>query len=152
MKQYPPWADRVGLAYMQNMWVRNPESVRAAIERYGEGYRVRLIEKLLFMGCLTGRRLKASFGAGLLSVIQWEEASREIAGDAKTICAPDFEHINETLSAYQPTVVLTFGKVASDAVRLCWSGPLIQCVHPAARGADTMAKLQSAAAEFRKFV
>lgn len=135
---------------MQNMWVRDPQRVREQIARYGEGYRVRLIERLLFAGCLSGQRLKAAFGE-LLRSIQWEEASREIAGDAKTICEPDMTHICETLDAYKPVVVLTFGRVASEAVSACWDGPLIQCCHPAARQPDTIEKLNAAAREYAQW-
>lgn len=142
------WLGRVGLAYMQNMWVRDPQRMRDMIARYGEGYRVRMIERLLFAGCLSGQRLRSAFGDELLRTIQWEEASREIAGDPKTICDPDPEHIRETLDAYKPSVVLTFGRVASDAVSALWDGPIIKCCHPAARQPDTIAKLNAAALEY----
>lgn len=146
------WLGRVGLAYMQNMWSRDPQRMRDHITRYGEGYRVRMIEKLLFAGCVSGRRLRSAFGDELLRTIQWEEASREIAGDSKTICPPDPEHIRETLDAYKPSVVLTFGRVASDAVGAIWHGPIIRCCHPAARQPETIAKLNAAAREYSTLV
>jgi hypothetical protein len=143
---------RVGLAFLQNMWVRDPQRVRDAIERYGEQYRMRVIHHSLFAGCLTGRRIHAAFGDELIKTITWEEASREIAGDSKTICTPDPEHIADKLEAYSPEVVITFGAVSFEAVKPLWSGPIIRAPHPAARQPETIAKLKAAASEYAKIV
>ena len=70
------------LAFLQNMWVRDPERVKRDIARYGEECRLTYIEYCLFAGCLTGRRLRQAFGEDLLDRIVWEESTREIAGNA----------------------------------------------------------------------
>jgi hypothetical protein len=142
----------VGVAFLQNMWVRDPERAKALIERHGEDYRIRLMHMSLFSGCLTGRRIKAAFGDELLKTIYFEEASREIAGDSKTICAPDPDHIRKVLEQRKPSVVITFGRVAFDAVSQQWKGALIRCPHPAARQADTLSKLNLAAFDYVRYV
>src|SRR4051812_46598313 len=108
------------VAFMQNMWVRDPERVKQFIaahpEPTRERYRRLLIARLLFMGCLTGRRLQAAFGDVCDSIV-WEESTREIAGDPKTIFPPDLIHIRQVLAECEPSVVLTFGKIAWNAVK-----------------------------------
>lgn len=142
----------IALAFLQNMWVRDPDRVRALIEKHGEEYRTRFMRQALFAGCLTGRRIKAAFGDELLRTIHFEEASREIAGDSKTICPPDPDHIRKALALHQPRIVLTFGKVASDAVAPLWTGRLIQIPHPAARHPATVTRLRAAALAYAQFV
>jgi len=137
------------VAFLQNMWVKNPERVRADIQRHGEGFRLRFMKYALFAGCVTGRRLKAAFG-DLCDEIVWEETTREIAGDPKTIFPAQPDHIRAVLEKYKPDVVLTFGAIARLVVLPLWSGRLIAAPHPAARQPDTIAKLQAAAAELRK--
>lgn len=133
------------LAFLQNMWVRDPDRVRALIEKYGERYRDRLIHFALFNGCLTGRRLKAAFGARLCSEIIWEEASPEIACEASGCPPADPAHIRAALERHSPDVVLCFGKIATDAVRPLWKGALIIAPHPAARSVLTFPQLTEAA-------
>lgn len=142
---------------MQNMWVRDPERVKAMIERDGERLRLALIERFLFAGCLTGRRLKAAFGADVCGEIVWEESTREIAGDPKTIFPPDHMHMVDCIKTYKPNVILTFGVIARDALHYVESnhGSLfaevvaIASPHPAARQPDTIAKLKRAAEDLR---
>lgn len=136
------------VAFLQNMWVKNPERVRWMIAQNGERYRRRLIEMLLFAGCLTGRRLRAAFGDELLAGIVWEETTRQIAGDPKTIFPTDLEHICGVLAEEKPDVVLTFGKIAYAAVAPVWTGGLIAAPHPAARQADVVFRLTEAADRF----
>ncbi len=75
----------------------------------------------------------------------------------------DPEHIKDCLEKYQPRVVLTFGKVATDAVRPIWEecnrsswarqgDLLLICPHPAARNPKAIAKLWQAAEKFKKLV
>lgn len=138
------------LAFLQNLWVKEPERARAILERESEEFRVQFIRRLLFHGGLTGKRIQQCFG-DLTSIIIFEEATREISGDSKTICPPDPRHIAGCLDRYRPVVVLTFGKVASDAVAPLWKGRLLVCPHPAARQRDTVTKLQAAAEELTEW-
>lgn len=131
------------VAFMQNQWVRDPERVKALIARHGEPYRRRLIATALFAGCLSGRRLKAAFGDACRRIV-WEESTREIAGDPRTVFPADPVHIQAVIAEIKPTVVLTFGRIAGAAVVPLWTGNLIASPHPAARQADTMERLRYA--------
>lgn len=137
------------VAFLQNMWVRHPERVKRAIEKDGEEFRLKFMRFALFRGCLTGRRLKAAFSEQLCDEIIWEETTREIAGDPKTIFPAQPEHIKDVLEKFQPDVVLTFGKIAEEAVKPLCSDKVICSPHPAARQPDTIQKLKNAAALVR---
>ncbi len=152
------------LCFLQNLWVKDPERVRKMIAQHeaSEEFRLILIRQLLFYGGLTGRRIKACFGDMLLHMI-FEETTREIAGDAKTVLPPDPEHIRACLEKYKPKMVVTFGKVAEKSVLPLWQnssrvqsgtgwGSFIACPHPAARQKDTVTKLQTAAVQIRRLI
>jgi hypothetical protein len=140
------------VAFLQNMWVRDPDRVRSDIAKYGEQHRLRLIQYCLFAGCLTGRRLKTAFGDELLEQIIWEESTREIAGNSRHVFPPDFVHIQAVLAEIKPRVVIAFGRIAGDAVKKVWNGPLVCCSHPAARQADTVGRLHTASVELKTFL
>jgi hypothetical protein len=139
------------VAFLQNMWVRDPDRLKRAIERDGEELRIRMMEYALFAGCVTGRRLKSAFGE-LVEDIVWEETTREIADNPKTIFPAQPEHIKAVLEKYQPDVVLTFGKIAADAVKPLWSGRIICAPHPAARQSDVPTRLLAAASELKSML
>lgn len=142
------------VAFLQNMWVRDPERVRRMISDAqrrngsGEDVRQRFLAYSLFAGCLTGRRLRAAFGEELCAEIIWEETTREIADNPKTIFPADPGHIQTVLARYRPGMVLAFGKIAMSAVSPFYNGlewDMITAPHPAARQADVLAKLKKAA-------
>lgn len=147
------------LAIMQNMWVREPDRMRKAFETHGEEFRLRFIKYALFAGCLTGRRIRGAFGDDLVDKIIWEESTREIAGDAKTVFPPALEHIRNIIVKYQPLIVIAFGKIAAEATFqvLQKNGitkphmlKFVTCPHPAARQPDTMERLREAAEKVRR--
>lgn len=144
----------VVVAFMQNMWLRNPERFKQRLARMPwherDDYRLQFIRRALFAGCLSGRRLKAAFGEICAEII-WEEASPEIADNPKTICLPVPRHIECVLEHHNPDIVITFGKLAGDAVEKLWPAKLIRVCHPAARQPDTIQKLKAAADELRTF-
>ncbi len=141
------------LAFLQNMWVRDPERIKRDIAKYGEELRMRYIEYALFAGCKTGRMLKKAFGEELIEQITFEETTREIAGDPKTIFPADLAHIRQCLEHHKPRVVLTFGQIAHDAVQPL-VGPIrhIHAHHPASRHPGSFNTLMLAAADLRKFL
>lgn len=62
-------------------------------------------------------------------------------------------HINQTLIYHAPAIVITFGKVAGDAVAPLWNETeFIRAPHPAARQPDTRAKLEAARDRLVKLV
>lgn len=135
------------VAFMQNMWVKNPAFWRAAIAQAAdpEKHRRAVIRRLLFYKCITGRRLMAALGEWCDCIV-WEESTREIAGDPKTIFPAQPEHIRTVLEELAPAAVLTFGKIAAAAVEPLWPGLLFKAPHPAARQATVPAELQRVAA------
>jgi len=137
------------VAFLQNMWVRDPERVRKQIERHGDPYRLRFMAHVLFAGCMTGRRLRRTFGDELIEQILWEETTREIGGNPHKIFPPQRDHIRQVLADHKPRVVLTFGRIAADALRPLWDGVLIAAPHPCARLTDGTAQLQNAATQLR---
>ncbi len=143
------------LAFLQNLWVKDPEGWKDIVN--DETRRVGIIRHLLLdYGCLTGRRIKACFD-GLLDHMIFEEASRIIAGDSRTICPPDQEHIKACIEKYKPKVIVTFGKVATDAVMPVWAAmdidcSVLPCPHPAARQKDTTLKLLASARTIRSLL
>lgn len=137
------------LAFLQNMWVRDPERVKFTIARDGEEFRRRFMTYALFAGCLTGRRLKAAFGERCEDIV-WEEVSREIGGKSSSVFPPDFKHIYQRLDEEQPSVVMAFGKIACDAMPCAISHRNIKVIlgpHPAARHQTVTQELAAMAAE-----
>jgi hypothetical protein len=153
------------VAFMQNMWLKDPESFRRSYERQhalsvaaAENYRSRIIRYALFAGCISGRRLKVAFGDELCDRIIWDETTREVADNPRTILPVDLNHISDRIQDTHAEVIITFGAIARDAVdqiKLPFhrgAGTIINCVHPAARGPDTMLKLHCAANDLRDII
>jgi hypothetical protein len=142
------------VAFLQNMWVRNPARINEMLRRErvngdSEALRLRLIEYCLFAGCVTGRRLKKAFGQELIDQIVWEETTREIADNPKTIFPAQPEHILGVIIKHSPVAIVTFGKIAEVAVRPLWGGKLISAPHPAARQADVPSRLSAIGSELK---
>lgn len=141
------------LAFLQNMWVRRPDDLRRAIAKNGEEFRMMFMRYALFAGCKTGRNLKKAFGEELIDRIVFEETTREIAGDPKTIFPADLKHIAACLAHHKPKIVLTFGKIAKDALLEC-NLPValifIHAHHPASRNPGSWKTLTDAAQKLRE--
>lgn len=142
------------LAFLQNMWVRDPDGVKAMLGRNQDPARRervhrRLIHYALFAGCLTGRRLKAAFGEECCSRIVWEEASREIGGYGSSFFPPDIEHMKVRIAEEKPSVVILFGAANHKTHRLLakdGDGILyLKAPHPAARGPEVPQALKAIA-------
>lgn len=143
---------------MQNQWFNRPDTIKAALASYGddkvraEKYRRRLIEFALFRGCKSGRVLRKVFG-DLCDDIIWEEASREIGGHAASIFPADLPHMRAVIDGVEPRVVLAFGKIAGDAMKVIHAeldiAPMdvIYAPHPAARHTTVLGDLHLARAE-----
>lgn len=138
------------VAFMQNMWVRDPVRVRTGIARWGENYRHKIITYSLFAGCLSGRRVKEAFGHDMCRLIHWEEASRTITNHPSEAPPADPAHIAAVLRAEKPDIVICFGRIAADALTQLWSGKIIFAPHPAGRGADVPVRLRDAAIKLRR--
>jgi hypothetical protein len=141
--------DMKTVAFLQNMWVKNPYHVKRRIELYGENYRRRVLKYSLFAGCPTGRRIKQAFGEELVKQIIWEETTREIAGDPRTTFPPDLMHMSNVLMDENPAIVITFGEIARTAMLVAarlvaQDRPrfhIVKLPHPAARQKDVGLRL-----------
>lgn len=152
------------LALLQNQWFKDPERARRVLRLYedrGKG-RSQFIRDMLFLGCLTGRRIDQTFGDDLLVRTAFEEVSPEIGGHASSVFPPDEAHVLAVVKLHQPRVIVAFGKVAGQAVRLpkvwAWLETCEQTVnivftcHPAARGTGTVTELRQAAGKVREWL
>lgn len=104
------------VAFLQNQWFKDPEGIKAMMEGHPER-RERYISAFLFMGCLTGKRLQSAFGEDLCDAIVWEEASPEVGGHSRSLFAADRQHMMSVIHKHKPTVILSFGKIASEGVK-----------------------------------
>ena len=101
------------LVLMQNLWVKEPDRLRATLARHPEARR-RIIKSLLFMGCKTGRILLADWGEYVCQHCEWEESTAKIADNPKTIFQPDVGHIAAVLNAVHPEIVVLLGRQATN--------------------------------------
>lgn len=147
------------LAFLQNQWFENPELTRRMYAEHPER-RNRYIQAFLFMGCLSGRRLKEALGQDLCGQIIWEEASPQIAGHSAAAFPPDPKHIAQAIENFKPDIILAFGRIASDGLeeairKLSNVGDnfvngwpehvpftIIKGPHPASRGLELPAQLR----------
>jgi len=157
------------MAFLQNQWVRDPDRLKATIDRLeahepgrGERYRRKFVHYALFSGCLTGKRLKVAFG-NLCDQIIWEEGSKEIGRHAGAFFPPDYSHILGRIKEEKPHIALVFGKsnieifakspafhvIVDEVVR-----PLrvIDLPHPAARINNIQTLLNEGAEKCRKLM
>jgi hypothetical protein len=146
------------VAFLQNAWwpAHKVKYIDYAYGKHGttpDG-RAKLNAMYLFMGCLTGSRLKTAFGDDLCNEIIWENASKQIATLSSGSFPPDVEHIRSVIDHFKPSAILCFGKHAFSGVvqaeRLtmppfkssdCYYGP-----HPASRKPDVPQELAKMAA------
>lgn len=98
----------------------------------------------------TGKLIKKYFGAELCNYIWWENASPRWGWESHHTFPPDHNHIKELLTRLQPTIVLTFGKMASNALKQISVEPeyndrfiLLPGPHPAARRSEKYIELQT---------
>ena len=130
------------VAFLQNQWFKHPDTVKRMMRDHPER-RERYISAFLFMGCLTGRRLRSVLGEQLCDQIIWEEVSPEIGDHAASRFPADIQHMQSVIVKHNPAVILAFGKIAENAVMQLNPRPLTICAaHPAARhGAISSLKL-----------
>ena len=132
------------IAFLQNLWVKNPERVKEMFARHPDG-REYMLRMLLFHGGRTGKILMDTLGEELVNKIVWEESTTEISGNANAVFPADLGHIRRVINKHKPEAVVTFGRIASKAVFIVANGMMAEpadfqfellCVpHPCARPA-----------------
>lgn len=125
------------LAVLQNQWFPPADAarVREIMARASSKGRRRLTAFFLFRACHTGKVLQSFFPDCRDWV--WENASPEIGERPGAVFPADSEHLWRALVEEQPTVVLAFGRVASDALAGLtreYKVPFFYGPHPASRG------------------
>lgn len=103
------------VCFLQNQWVKNPQKLKQIFERNPER-REALIEAFLFMGCRTGKVLKATFGQQLCRRIIWEESSRHIAGSPDDVFPPDPHHMFDVIIKHRPRIIIALGAIAAKGL------------------------------------
>lgn len=151
------------LAIMQNQWLHNAayhqtrqDAMRANNEPLWWHVRERAVPFALFRGCKSGQVLKRHLGDVTEEII-WEEASTRIGATASSCPPADPAHIRAILDKYVPPIVITFGKIASEAVNAVLDPgfdsrrtykdhalTFIQAPHPAARNPDLQESVREA--------
>jgi hypothetical protein len=143
------------VAFLQNMWFKDPVGVKRIFDKRPE-LREELISRFLFMGCMTGRRLRKAFPEETIDQIVWEEVSREFGGKASSCFEPDEAHIRGVLEKHKPGIVLTFGKIAEKPLRkihregVAWE--LLVGPHPAARHGTVTKELDDVAYRLKRLI
>jgi len=93
------------LVFLQNMWVKNPLKVKKILAKNPEKWN-EICKDLLFMGCITGKRIKAAFG-DLTDNMIFDETTKEIADNPKVVLKADLSHISDTIKRIKPDIILT---------------------------------------------
>lgn len=134
------------VAFLQNMWFRDPERMKKIFVDQFHSDREHFIRTWLFWSCLTGKRLRSIFGEDLCDEIIWEEQSPEIGGKSSASFPADYSHIRRVLTKHQPQIVIAFGVKAKQALckiktedRANWE--FLSAPHPAARSPNTVLAL-----------
>lgn len=162
---------------LQCQWFRDPDRARQVLATYvtfegeEEGWN-RFVRDMLFMGCLTGRRIREAFGDVLCEdacgygetpvTTVFEETSREMGGRSGAAFPPDPDHLTASLRLHRPDIVVAFGRVASEALALpevkaeMEAQPqtidVVHTGHPAGRGPNVMNGLREAAEIVRDWI
>lgn len=141
------------LAFLQNMWVKDPERVRKAIEEDGEEFRRRFMRYALFAGCKTGRMITKAFGKSLVEAMEFEETTRVISGNPKEILPVDLVHMRNAIELHKPKVIIAFGAIAHNAMaQIPHAAKYIQAHHPASRHPDSYQNLVTAAKTLNSYL
>lgn len=110
-------SDGVILAFLQNAWGTNATKMQEILNRNPK-HREELVRRFLFAGKgVTSQRLQAVFG-DLVSTIIWANASPLIGSVSGAKFKPDGVHMVEILKKYRPAMILVFGRVAEEGVKL----------------------------------
>lgn len=140
------------LAILQNQWFRDPDWAKRLLETRYRGRHEVFAYHMLFLGCLTGQRLRTAFG-NLCEEIIWENASPQFGNRANAVFPPDCAHLHAVWDKFKPQVVLTFGRVAERAILKCnlydRCPNLITGPHPTARGSGRVKELELMAVKLR---
>ncbi len=152
------------LAILQNQWgpkAHDPDypSRLARLESLTpEAYADHVRRCLAWSRCRTYQRLVKEFGEAAFASISWTNASRNAGATASSKFAPSASHLDATLRALRPDVVIAFGKVAAEGIEAWVRTPestsisfeLILAPHPVARHSGAGDELRAAVSMWRQ--
>lgn len=120
------------IAFMQNPWFE-PGTPRDHVHKYRTDQE---FHQKILAETMSGRRLRDAFGPTMFKSMWWDNVAPEAAEEASGVTPVDQDHVNEVITKVKPDLVVTFGNIATEAVRKTLSGenlPVLECHHPNAR-------------------
>ncbi len=120
------------LAFMQNQWFE-PGTAREIVDRYRTDQE---FHRQLLARTMSGGRLVNAFGPKMYEHIWWDNVAPEAAVEAAGETDLDMSHVELLIEAQHPDLIITFGKLAEDAMEksiMAASIDYMCCHHPNAR-------------------
>jgi hypothetical protein len=136
------------LAFMQNPWFP-PSTRREYVDRYRTDQE---FHKYLLARTMSGQRLLQAFGPEMFDSIHWDNVAPEAAEEASGKTDIDHEHVERVILHVMPDLIISFGKLAEEALDgsiYAIKIPYMCCHHPNARG-YTMADLAQFAVDVQQ--
>jgi hypothetical protein len=119
-------------AFLQNPWFP-PGTRRETIDKYTTDAE---FHRRVLARSMSGQRLVMAFGRDFYDRIHWDNVAPTAAEQSAGITDVDHEHVERVISETDPHLIITFGKIAEEALkgRLRAEIPHYACFHPNARG------------------
>lgn len=138
------------VGFMQNPWFPDgtpQEHIR--MYRYNQEF-----HKKILVNSMSGQRLKQAFGDEMFERIWWDNVAPEAATEAKGKTDVDMQHVEAIIKIRDPQLILTFGKMATDAIKQSIGAirrKVMECHHPNARY-KTQSELDAFAVQVHQWI
>ena len=120
-------------AFMQNPWF-SPGTRPEIIDRYKTDQE---FHRRLLAQTMSGGRLLNAFGPEMFNRIHWDNVAPNAAVEAAGETDLDMNHVESVIEKTAPNLIITFGKLAEEAMEksiLAVTIDYMVCHHPNARG------------------
>jgi hypothetical protein len=120
------------MAFMQNPWFPYGTE-KGIIDRYRTNQE---FHRRLLSESMSGQRLLMAFGREWFERIWWDNVAPEAADEPRKKTPVDMKHVEAMIQIVKPDLILTFGKMAQEALDTsagAISKKLMYCHHPNAR-------------------
>jgi uracil-DNA glycosylase len=124
------------LVFLQNPWFP-PGTAKQHIDRYTTDQE---FHRRLLAGTMTGQRLRQAFGETMFRDIWWDNVAPAAAEVSTGVTEIDEEHVERVIKQVKPDLIISFGKLAEDALDGSIAAepiPYMCCHHPNARHKTT---------------
>lgn len=134
IQQIPTTDKRFSPAPTVLAFLQNPHFIPGTPENIIEFYRDDPdYHRDILAASMSGARIKKAFGK-LFKEIIWDNANWRPGTRASTKMPADPEHMQRQIDKYHPTLIITFGTEARDALlAVTYDCPVLHCHHPNAR-------------------